>query len=194
MAIILGFKEFRHYLMGSMHKIKVFTDHKNIAYFATTKELNKRQIRWAEYLSEFDYVIIHKKGLENGRADALSRRSDYDTGEKIASGQILHLNDEGHYEQRSLNAITYKIEPDLDSWNKIIQASEELKELPEEVQKGTPPTYNNKIWIPPKLRDELLKELHAHPTAGHQGIRRTLERIRRSYDYKGIKKDVTRVV
>ncbi|KAM4060262.1 reverse transcriptase (RNA-dependent DNA polymerase) [Hirsutella rhossiliensis] len=70
LAIIQAFKEFRHYLLGSKHKIKVYTDHKNISHFATTQQLNGRQIRWAECLSEFDYEIIHRKGTENGRADA----------------------------------------------------------------------------------------------------------------------------
>jgi hypothetical protein len=194
MAIIFGFKEFRHYLRGTIHKVKVFTDHKNITYFAKTQQLNQRQIRWAETLSEFDYEIIHTKGSENGRADALSRRPDYDTGEAIASGQILHLNEEGHLEQRSLNTLTYKVEPDLNLWDKIRQANKELRTLPEGVQEGNPHTYNGKIWLPPTLRDEAIRELHAHPTAGHQGIRRTTERIRRTYDYAGIKKDVTRIV
>ncbi|RFN44864.1 pol polyprotein [Fusarium flagelliforme] len=40
LAIVNCFKEFRHYLMGSLHQIKVYTDHQNISYFATTQELN----------------------------------------------------------------------------------------------------------------------------------------------------------
>ena len=35
LAIINRFKEFRHYLMGSKHKVKVYIDHKNISYFVT---------------------------------------------------------------------------------------------------------------------------------------------------------------
>ncbi|CZS80735.1 unnamed protein product [Fusarium graminearum] len=36
LAIVNCFKEFRHYLMGSLHQIKVYTDHQNISHFATT--------------------------------------------------------------------------------------------------------------------------------------------------------------
>ncbi|KAL6352383.1 hypothetical protein LRP88_14365 [Fusarium phalaenopsidis] len=61
LAIVNAFKEFRHYLLGSQHQIKVYTDHKNITHFAKTQELSGRQLRYAEYLSEFDYVIIHVK-------------------------------------------------------------------------------------------------------------------------------------
>ncbi|SCO90091.1 uncharacterized protein FRV6_14219 [Fusarium oxysporum] len=42
LAIINCFREFRHYLIGSKHKVKVYTDHQNISYFATTYKLNRR--------------------------------------------------------------------------------------------------------------------------------------------------------
>ena len=73
MAIIEAFHEWKHYLSGTTYQIKVYTDHKNLASFTTKKELNKRQIRWMEFLSEFHFVIIYRKGNENGRADAFSR-------------------------------------------------------------------------------------------------------------------------
>ena len=78
MAIVEAFKEWRHYLSGANHKVIVYTDHKNLTYFTTSKELNKRQTRWAEQLAEFNFRIKYKKGSENGRADALSRRPDHD--------------------------------------------------------------------------------------------------------------------
>ncbi|KAL6351709.1 hypothetical protein LRP88_15000 [Fusarium phalaenopsidis] len=43
LAIVNAFKEFRHYLLGSQHQIKVYTDHKNITHFAKTQELSGRQ-------------------------------------------------------------------------------------------------------------------------------------------------------
>jgi hypothetical protein len=78
MAIIEAFKEWKPHLSGTTHQVKVYTDHKNLTYFTTTKELNKRQTRWAEFLSEFNFRIIYRKGSENGRADALSRRTDHE--------------------------------------------------------------------------------------------------------------------
>ena len=66
MAIIEAFKKWKHYLSGTNHQVKVYTDHKNLTYFTTTKELNKRQTRWSEFLSEFNFRIIYRKGKENG--------------------------------------------------------------------------------------------------------------------------------
>lgn len=74
-AIVLGFKQWRHYLQGAREPICVVTDHNNLKYFMTTKELNPRQVRWAEKLSAFDFHILYRKGKLNP-ADGPSRRPD----------------------------------------------------------------------------------------------------------------------
>ncbi|QLI66325.1 Transposon Tf2-12 polyprotein [Metarhizium brunneum] len=199
LAIINAFKEFRHYLMGSKHKVKVYTDHKNISHFATTQQLNGRQIRWAEYLSEFDYEIIHRKGSENGRADALSRRSDYDTGVPTATGPLLEINKNGNFQQKQLNAIL-KVQKEDPVYGKIHQwATDNIQHIGDvptgcTCHPGGVPMYGEKIWIPPELQEECIKEMHEHPVYGHQGIRKTLDKIRRQYDFSGIKKMVEKVV
>ena len=50
LAIIASFKEWRALLLGAQHSVKVFTDHKNLLYFASSKTLNRRQARWAMFL------------------------------------------------------------------------------------------------------------------------------------------------
>jgi RNase H-like domain found in reverse transcriptase len=57
LAIFEAFKIWRHYLEGPTSPIDVVTDHKNLEYFATTKLLTRRQVRWSEYLSQFNMVI-----------------------------------------------------------------------------------------------------------------------------------------
>ena len=51
-------------------------DHRNLEYFQTTQILNRRQARWAEILSECNFVITYRPGEKNGKGDALSRRTD----------------------------------------------------------------------------------------------------------------------
>jgi hypothetical protein len=55
------------------YTIIIKTDHKNLMFFTTIKELIRRQARWAETLSQFDFKIVHCKGTENGQANALSQ-------------------------------------------------------------------------------------------------------------------------
>jgi hypothetical protein len=50
LAIVVVFKVWRVYLEGAKHTIIVKTDHKNLTFFLTTKELTRRQARWAETL------------------------------------------------------------------------------------------------------------------------------------------------
>ena len=81
LAIVDAFEEWQAYLEGSRHTIVVYSDHKNLSYFTTTKKLNRRQVRWAELLASYNFQIHFWKGSENGRADALSQRLDLTTKE-----------------------------------------------------------------------------------------------------------------
>jgi hypothetical protein len=57
--------------------VQVFTDHKNLEYFMTTKVLNRRQACWAQELAGVDFKIYYRKGTSDGKPDALSRRPEY---------------------------------------------------------------------------------------------------------------------
>jgi hypothetical protein len=61
-AIIRTFEEWRPELEGAAHPISVISDHKNLEYFMTTRQLNQRQVRWAEYLSRFNFIITYRPG------------------------------------------------------------------------------------------------------------------------------------
>ena len=50
-------------------------DYKNLMGFLIIKELNQRQVRWVEMLVEYYFEIQYTKGIENARADALSRKA-----------------------------------------------------------------------------------------------------------------------
>jgi len=75
MAIIRAFEEWRPQLEGSRHPIQVLSDHKNLEYFMSTKLLNRRQARWSEFLSGFDFRIVYRPGKAGGKPDVLTRRS-----------------------------------------------------------------------------------------------------------------------
>jgi hypothetical protein len=75
MAIIYAFEEWRPELEGASHTIKVLSDHKNLEYFMTTKLLNHRQTRWAEYLSRFNFKIVYRPSKAGAKPDSLTRRS-----------------------------------------------------------------------------------------------------------------------
>ena len=83
LAIIRAFEEWRPELAGDVdnsNPTKVFTDHKNLEYFMDTKQLNARQARWAEFLSQYNFEIQFRRGVTNVKADTLTRRSQDTAG------------------------------------------------------------------------------------------------------------------
>ncbi|GKD68950.1 putative reverse transcriptase domain-containing protein, partial [Tanacetum coccineum] len=71
-AIVFYLRLRRHYLYGT--KCVVFTDHKSLQYILSQKELNLRQRRWIELLSDYDCEIRYHPGKANVVVDALSRK------------------------------------------------------------------------------------------------------------------------
>ena len=98
LAIVDAFEEWRTYLEESRHPIVVYSDHKNLSYFTTTKKLNQQQVRWAELLASYNFQIHYWKRSEIGRTDLLSQRSDLTTEETqerslfTRKGKTLVLN------------------------------------------------------------------------------------------------------
>src|SRR6202012_5012286 len=80
LAIVRSLEHWRTFLAGSPHKIKVYSDHMNLQYWKQPHKINRRIAREVLTLSEYDIEIHHIQGKANGRADALSRRPDYDKG------------------------------------------------------------------------------------------------------------------
>jgi len=80
MGIIRALEAWRHHLEGVKHRVEIWSDHRNLQYFMSSKKLNRRQARWALYLSRFDFEMINKPGSAMGKADALSRRPDHKEG------------------------------------------------------------------------------------------------------------------
>ncbi|GJY28803.1 putative reverse transcriptase domain-containing protein [Tanacetum coccineum] len=70
-SVVFTLKIWIHYLYGT--KCTVFTDHKSLQHILDQKELNMRQRRWLELLSDYDCDICYHPGKANVVADALSR-------------------------------------------------------------------------------------------------------------------------
>ncbi|GJZ33947.1 reverse transcriptase domain-containing protein [Tanacetum coccineum] len=71
-VVVFALKIWRHYLYGT--KCMVFTDHKSLQHILNQKELNMRQRRWLELLSDYDCEIRYHPEKANVVADALSRK------------------------------------------------------------------------------------------------------------------------
>ncbi|GJY30886.1 putative reverse transcriptase domain-containing protein [Tanacetum coccineum] len=71
--MVFALKIWRHYLYGT--KSVIYTDHKSLQYISDQKDLNMRQRRWIELLSDYECEIKYHPGKANVVADALSEAS-----------------------------------------------------------------------------------------------------------------------
>jgi hypothetical protein len=90
LAVIRALEEWRHYIQGATHPVEIWTDHKNLEYFMTSQKLTQRQARWSLLLAEYEFTLNHHPGVQNDKADRLSRRSDHEEGvENDNSNRVL---------------------------------------------------------------------------------------------------------
>src|SRR5882724_10650841 len=82
LTIFKAFRQWHNYLEGSAHVMLMLSDHKNLEYFTTTKQLMRRQVWWLEYLSGFNYLICYHAGRLGTKPVVLTHCEDvYPRGE-----------------------------------------------------------------------------------------------------------------
>ena len=72
-TIVFTLKIWYHYLYDK--QIEVFLDHKSLMYIFTQWDLNMRQLRWMEYLEDYEFTLHNHLGKENLVVDALNWKS-----------------------------------------------------------------------------------------------------------------------
>lgn len=211
LAIIRCLEEWRPELESCEHPIKILTDHKSLEYFYTTKKLSRRQARWAQILSRYNFVIQYRPGKQNAKADALTRRpqdmpaSDEDDRQRHQMQTLLPPErlDPQITKELELNPVS-----ELNLFDQAIrlnQTNPEIQELRTQAIEQKDPAYTMKngvlyyrdlIFVPEAedLRERIVQTIHEQPTVGHPGIQRTLSTIRRSYYWPEMKKMVERCV
>jgi len=80
LVVVRCLEAWRHFLEETMTRFEIWTDHKNLEYFMKAQKLNRRQAKWALYLSRFNFMLKHVPGSKMGKADSLSRRPDWEVG------------------------------------------------------------------------------------------------------------------
>ena len=206
LAIVDSFQQWRHFLEGSSQQIIVYNDHKNLTYFQNARVLSRRQARWAQFLTHFDFIIIYRLGMQQGKADALSRRSymELRPGEPAFEHQKQILLGPNRLRLMVVNAITtLENSTLLDSIRDHMANDDFAKDVLDHIvpdrascsrSKYPRNDYRQFYWHggflfrrnllyvpdgPPRL--QVLQHCHDSPMAGHFGVRKTLDLISRHY-------------
>lgn len=172
LALVSALKEWRCYLEGA--NVTLLTDHHPLTYFQDQDVLSRRQARWMEYLSRFNFVITYQKGANN-IADPLSRHPSFACGVMTRSAvRKQSASSSGGGGTASVSAAvehgqpvpthtssTYEVETSQPSSH--IQGSRKRKAQLDGDTDSSPSDTNNKRLVLPDLADALRDAYAAQP-------------------------------
>ncbi len=76
MIIVYAFEKWWSELEDFIYSVKMITNHKNLEYFMSIKQLSHHQARWSKFLSRFNYCIAYYFNKINDKLNVLTRRSE----------------------------------------------------------------------------------------------------------------------
>ena len=190
----MAFEEWRHHLEGALHQVTVFSDHKGLEYLSSSKVINQRHARWALFFKRFDFTIKYKPGTANNRADALSRRPDYELlkVEPLQEQTILepHVVQIAAITRNNHKTFVDKVRDAL-ARDSFYQNKVNTNLHPQLTLVDNIPYLNTRMYIPEgNLRLEALETCHDSTLAGHYGRRKTSELVKRKFWWPGLEKTV----
>jgi transposase InsO family protein len=184
LAILVAVEKWRSYLQ--LAEFEIHTDQQALVHLNDQRLHTIWQQKVFTKLLGLRYKVVYKKGVDNGAADALSRR--------------LHSVDHC----LALSVVTPSWCADLRAgYDSDVQAKTLLTKLATNATSVPHFSlvdglihYKDKIWVGNNqtLQQQLIAQMHSSPIGGHSGIPATVKRIQALFAWPGLKKQVTQFV
>lgn len=189
LAAILCLLKFRGYVEGM--KFTIVTDHASLKWLMSQKDLSGRLARWSLSLQGFDFAIEHRKGTANVVPDVLSRVY-VDELQTVAPPFEL---DHASFDEPDYSAMRDRILANSDRLPDL-QVRDRQIYIRTQFRKGEPLAESSswKLWVPSSLTVLAIESAHLPPLASHPGVSKTLEKLKRTYHWPKMAKQVEEYV
>lgn len=197
LAIVDALKAWRYFLEGLPERFEIVTDHENLKWWTTAQDLSRRQARWALWLSRFNFLLTHRPGKQNTQADPLSRFSTHQVSNADDNTQQVVLSPEYFHRVAAasttfINPLEERIREASEREAQVLAGLEELKKkglqrlangIPEWEEDNGLVYHGGRVYVPPdiNIRRDVLAQCHDSVTAGHPGVRGTLDLLDTHY-------------
>jgi len=207
LAIINTPEKWHIYLHQLPRPFTILTDHHNIQTFTMKALLSRRQARWAQEITQYDFKILFYPVKDNGKADALTRRSgDLPEEEDDRACPVQALIPTAKF---SLSAASTCHDGDIMDALEYDKLGQEIlqvlwdgiklhKTIPlGECQYENELLLVNKlVYVPdsPDLYLRILKNCYDYSAAGHPGCAATYEVVFRDYWWPKMRRTIAQYV
>ena len=193
-----GLRAWSHLLKGTEIPVLVFTDHANLRYYRDPRKIGPRVAGYLPEREQYNILLEYKPGATN-RADALSRRPDYE-GNNTDNNDVVVWPDEYFCEEhtciRTLNTSSLESHIKLEQYlnQKRLKDWAPIHNL--SLLDGTHWHHGTAMVVVENndLRRGVTSLFHDHRTAGHPGISKTLQLISPHYWWPNMKTFVTEYI
>lgn len=192
LAVVCSLKKIRVYLVG-LH-FKVYTDCAALRTTLTKRDLIPRIARWWLQISEYDFDIEYRPGVQMSHVDALSRNTTLCVeSEENPTVSVYNI-------ERENWLLTLQLaDPDISRIHKILKPEDDAdcKDIRKNYVVKNHTVYRKVddrlcMVIPRSARWQICRA--NHDDIGHHGYSKTLERIQQLYWFPKLRKFVKKYV
>ena len=198
LAVLKALEHWRPHIATTDIPVTVLTDHANLTFWKIPRKVNRRVARWFATLQDYNLVFKHVPGKLHAAPDMLSRLPGVDHSEEDNQNVTLIPPESFIRVARDDSPTQVQLE------ESIAQAQQKHLALMKEwqssghVNRVHSPLFHQPLFtsdgaaiaIPPvdSLKQEILRQNHDTPTAGHPGRDQTFWNLEGQYWWPGMRK------
>lgn len=172
-ALVLAVRHWHVYLAGRHFVLN--SDHNPLVFMRQQKDPRGKFARWILELEDYDYTVKYVKGVENVKADALSRNSNADSHQpsSLLEEHIYHIAHDVNFldqlkEEQNNDPVISIVKRCVE--NGEIISKGRLKRVQKQLRiENEILTKSGRFVIPASLRVHVLNKVHVH----HFGVEKT---------------------